>query len=136
VGSAVNDTTRELGGALGIAILGSIANTAYRAGISLSGIGLTAATRHQAEEAIGAAGRIASAAPGAGLVHDRAASGFTNRFNTASAVSVGLVVVLAAVLLWSTRSPGDEPVVEVDGFGAELEPQFALVPASPGERTE
>jgi hypothetical protein len=28
VGSAVNDTTRELGGALGIAILGSVANSA------------------------------------------------------------------------------------------------------------
>ena len=40
VGSAVNDTTRELGGALGIAILGSIANSAYRAAIDLSGLGL------------------------------------------------------------------------------------------------
>ena len=38
VGSAVNDTTRELGGALGIALLGSIANTAYRSGIDLSGV--------------------------------------------------------------------------------------------------
>ena len=30
VGSAVNDTTREVGGALGIAVLGSIANSVYR----------------------------------------------------------------------------------------------------------
>lgn len=34
VGSAMNDTTRQLGGALGIAILGSIATTLYLAGIA------------------------------------------------------------------------------------------------------
>lgn len=33
VGSAVNDVSRELGGALGIAVLGSILNTAYRSRI-------------------------------------------------------------------------------------------------------
>jgi hypothetical protein len=136
VGSAVNDTTRELGGALGIAILGSIANTAYRASISLSGIGLTVATRRQGEDSIGAAARIAAAVPGGGLVHERAASAFSNAFNLASAVSVGLVVVLAAALLWSSRSPGAEPVAEIDGLDVELEPQFALVPSTAGERTE
>jgi EmrB/QacA subfamily drug resistance transporter len=34
VGSAVNDVSRELGGALGIAVLGSVLNSAYRAKIS------------------------------------------------------------------------------------------------------
>jgi EmrB/QacA subfamily drug resistance transporter len=33
VGSAMNDTTRQLGGALGIAVLGTIANSAYRRGL-------------------------------------------------------------------------------------------------------
>lgn len=33
VGSAVNDVSRELGGALGIAVLGSVLNSAYRAKI-------------------------------------------------------------------------------------------------------
>src|SRR5438067_2484728 len=55
VGSAVNDTTRELGGALGIAILGSIANAAYRAGIHLSAVGLPAGVSARAKESIGAA---------------------------------------------------------------------------------
>ena len=45
VGSAVNDTTRELGGALGIALLGSIANIAYRSGIDLDGLGLPEGAR-------------------------------------------------------------------------------------------
>ena len=35
VGSAVNDTTREVGGALGIAVLGSIASAAYRSSVDL-----------------------------------------------------------------------------------------------------
>src|SRR5258708_39837883 len=33
VGSAVNDTTRELGGALGVAILGAVMFANYRAGV-------------------------------------------------------------------------------------------------------
>ncbi|MCC7078285.1 MAG: MFS transporter [Acidimicrobiia bacterium] len=36
VGSAVNDTSREIGGAIGIAVLGSILNSGYRAGIAES----------------------------------------------------------------------------------------------------
>ncbi len=42
VGSAVNDTTRELGGALGIALLGSVANSAYRSSVDFGGLGLPA----------------------------------------------------------------------------------------------
>ena len=40
VGSAVNDTTRELGGALGIAVFGSLVNSIYRANIDLGGLDL------------------------------------------------------------------------------------------------
>ena len=40
VGSAVNDTTRELGGALGIAVFGSLVNSAYRANVDLGGVEL------------------------------------------------------------------------------------------------
>jgi MFS transporter, DHA2 family, multidrug resistance protein len=33
VGSAVNDTTRQVGGALGVAVMGSIASSVYRHGV-------------------------------------------------------------------------------------------------------
>ena len=36
VGSAMNDTTRQLGGALGIAVLGTIVNTYYQSGLAKS----------------------------------------------------------------------------------------------------
>jgi hypothetical protein len=39
VGSAVNDTTRELGGALGIAVLGSLVSSLYRSRAGFTGAG-------------------------------------------------------------------------------------------------
>jgi MFS transporter, DHA2 family, integral membrane protein len=134
VGSAVNDTTRELGGALGIAILGSIANSAYRASVNFSGIGLGAAARHQGEDSIGSAARVASTLAGGGVIKERAAAAFTHAFNVASLVSVGLVVVLAAVLLWTSRPKADETIEAFEGLEPEFD--FALVPVGGGERPE
>src|SRR5436190_8838094 len=86
VGSAVNDTTRELGGALGIAILGSIANAAYRANVHLAGAGLPARARAQGEDSIGAAAAVARVVPRGAAVTARAAAAFTDAFNVASLV--------------------------------------------------
>ena len=49
VGSAVNDTTRELGGALGIAVFGSLVNSIYRANVDLGGLDLPPAAVDAAE---------------------------------------------------------------------------------------
>jgi EmrB/QacA subfamily drug resistance transporter len=103
VGSAMNDTTRELGGALGIAILGSIANGAYRSAIDLSGIPLDAAARVQAGESIGAAAGVASGQGGA-AVRSQAALAFTDAFNLTSIVSIGIVIAAAVVVLLVARS--------------------------------
>ena len=59
VGSAVNDTTRELGGALGIAVFGSIVNSAYRSNIDLGGLDLSSSVAAEAEESVGAAAMAA-----------------------------------------------------------------------------
>jgi hypothetical protein len=129
VGSAVNDTTRELGGALGIAILGSIANAAYRADINLSGLGLGAGARGQAEDSIGAATGIADRLPnGGGSVRADAASAFTHAFNVASVVSLAIALVAAAaVLVFAGRGrvdPVEETidVAELEALGLELAP--------------
>jgi MFS transporter, DHA2 family, integral membrane protein len=136
VGSAVNDTTRELGGALGIAILGSIANSAYRASINLSGIGLGAAARHEGEDSIGTAARVASTLPGGAAVKARAAAAFTDAFNVASLVSVGLVVALAAVLLWTSRPRGEETVEDLESALEYAQFDLALIPVGGDERPE
>jgi DHA2 family multidrug resistance protein-like MFS transporter len=59
VGSAVNDTTREFGGALGIAVTGSLMSSLYRAGISTEGLRLTPEAAAAAGESVGAATTVA-----------------------------------------------------------------------------
>lgn len=131
VGSAVNDTSRELGGALGIAILGSIANTAYRSSIDLSRVRLPADTRAVAEGSIGAADAIARRIPGGEALAAQAASAFTDAFKLALWISVGIALAAAAVILvvWR-RQP--EPVTEdIEQQAAEDGVRLALVPVRP-----
>ncbi|MCH5643346.1 MULTISPECIES: MFS transporter [unclassified Gordonia (in: high G+C Gram-positive bacteria)] len=66
-GSAVNDTTREIGGTLGVAVLGSILTSAYVAGVGnrLSDIGVPREAREIAEQSVMAGGAVADQAPSA-----------------------------------------------------------------------
>ncbi|MDP9074769.1 MAG: MFS transporter [Actinomycetota bacterium] len=104
VGSAVNDTTRQVGGALGVAILGSLLSSAYasRVASALSGHGLSAATTAAAKDSLG--GALATAnqlggQPGQALAA-AARHGFVGAmgptFLVAAAVAlVGAVIVVA-----------------------------------------
>ena len=102
VGSAVNDTTRQVGGALGVAIVGSTVSSVYASRISaLAGrFGLDAATSGEAQSSLGGAQRV-----GAGL--GTQASAFVSEANKvfveamAIGMRVGVVVVaFAAVIAW------------------------------------
>jgi MFS transporter, DHA2 family, multidrug resistance protein len=135
VGSAVNDTTRELGGALGIALLGSIANVAYRSGVDLGGIQLPAGARAAAEESIGAAASVAEQVPGGGgdVVH-QAASAFTDAFTLTNRVALAIALTAAAAVLIVLRPRASEPAADeasedVDGFDLVLEPAGASADA-------
>ncbi|MDQ4096771.1 MAG: MFS transporter [Actinomycetota bacterium] len=99
VGSAVNDTTREVGGALGIAVLGSIASAVYRSSVDLSDLQLPTPVQEAATESVGAATVIAARVPGGAELASRAGEAFTNAFNVASRVAVALMVAAAAVVL-------------------------------------
>jgi hypothetical protein len=142
VGSAINDTTRELGGALGIAVLGSIATSAYRAAADFGGIGLGAGARSQAEESIGAAARVAQQLGGAGIVKARAAAAFADAVQAVSLVSIGLVLAAAIAVLVVARARRGDPTLElVDDLGDELgeEPirfEAAMVTAGVGGTPE
>jgi EmrB/QacA subfamily drug resistance transporter len=122
VGSAINDTTRELGGALGIALLGSVANSAYRSSIELDGVSLPAAAREGAGESIGAASAIADQVPGGADIAAQAASAFTDAFTLTNAVALGIALAAAAgVLAFSQRrrsAPGLDEAVE--GYDLDL----------------
>jgi EmrB/QacA subfamily drug resistance transporter len=114
VGSAVNDTTRELGGALGIAVLGSIANTAYRSNLDLDDLGLPADARTAAEDSVGAINRIAAEIGTAGQeLADRADIAFTDAFNTAAAVTAA-VTAIAAITVIARFRPERERALDAD----------------------
>ncbi len=90
VGSAVNDTTRELGGALGIATLGSIATSAYRSNINVEGV--PAEIAGAMSESVGAAvftGRSIGGEQGAAIVN-AAGTAFTDAFTTTMLVAAGI----------------------------------------------
>lgn len=62
-GSAMNDATRELGAALGIAVLGSVAATKYSSQVDKATVGLSPDVRHQFRVSLATALRAASRLP-------------------------------------------------------------------------
>jgi hypothetical protein len=101
VGSAVNDTTRELGGALGIAIFGSIANAAYRANIDVGGLGLSSSAAREVEESVGAAQGVAARVGGeeGAAVLERAGNAFTDAFTLTASLSVAMLLAAGFLVL-------------------------------------
>ncbi len=65
VGSAMNDTTRELGGALGVAVLGSVVTSQYSSGIASSIVGLPDQAASVAESGLTGALAVAGQVGGA-----------------------------------------------------------------------
>ena len=121
VGSAINDTTREVGGSLGIAVLGSVASAAYRGTVDLQGLPLPAPVAAAARESVGAATVIASQFPGGAEIARRAGEAFTSAFNTSSLVSMGVALVAAAVVggvfgRRAEREAAEEQLVEEPGI--------------------
>ncbi len=124
-GAAVNNTVRQVGGALGVAILGSVLATAYSANIGRSVDVLPASLRAEASTSIiatlAAARTTADQArtagePGAAAAADALADTARDAFvsamhltavGTAAAGAVAAVVVL--VWLPGRRRPGTEP---------------------------
>jgi len=104
MGSAVNDTAREVGGALGIAALGSVLVTAYRSGLSSVLRGAPRQVAESARRSVGDAVRIAKGIGGprgtalAESARDSFVHGMASalRFGAATAL---LCAVVVAVLL-------------------------------------
>ena len=118
VASAVNDTTREVGGALGIAVLGSIASAVYRSSVDLNGLELPPPVRQAAQESVGAATVVAGRLPGGGELASRAGEAFTNAFNAAASASAALMVAAAVVVFLVFSRRAEEAAVARMGEGA------------------
>ena len=102
VGSAINDTTRQVGGALGVAIVGSAVSSAYAGRIDsvASTFGLDAAADSVARSSLGGAQEIAARLGAeSARFFDAANQAFVDSMAIGLRVGV-VVVVLAALLTW------------------------------------
>lgn len=111
VASAVNDTTRELGGALGIAVLGSLLNQGYRTVVD-SRLADADRLREAARPSLQAAAQTADRLGAGGQrVLDAAQNGFVHGLHIAFYGGAGAVVVGTVVffVLAPRNSTGDEP---------------------------
>lgn len=97
VGSAVNDTTREFGGALGIAVIGSLTSAVYRSGMDGGVLSLPARVQAAARGSVGAATSIAKGLPGGGRdLAAQAVSAFSGAYRVVN-VACALVSVAGAL---------------------------------------
>jgi EmrB/QacA subfamily drug resistance transporter len=99
VGSAMNDTTRELGGALGVAVLGSLVTSTYASSLGDVTAGLSEAQRATAETGLVGAFAVARdlGADGAAMV-EAAKQAFVDGISLAAVVGA-IVVAIAAVAI-------------------------------------
>ena len=94
IGSAVNDTTRELGGALGVAVVGSIMSSLYATGLADR---LPAPLAAAARESLGAGVQVGGSA--GAEVAEAAREAFVHAMSRASIV-VAVVAAAGAYLAW------------------------------------
>jgi EmrB/QacA subfamily drug resistance transporter len=110
VGSAVNDATREAGGTLGVAIIGSVYASLYVSSLSHGAAAhLPAAALTSAKSSVGAALAVAARAPAAvhGPVLDAVQKAFMSGLHAGCFVAAGVCALgaLGAVALPGRRRP-------------------------------
>ena len=107
VGSAMNDTSRELGGALGVAVLGSVLTTRYGSALAPAVADLPEQARTVATSGLAGALRVAGdlGAGGEGLA-DAARQAFLDGFGLAALVAAGLASLTAVAAARSAAPVG------------------------------
>ncbi len=143
-GSAVNDTTRELGGTLGVAVVGSVMASVYGTHVlrSLTSLGAPPAAAAAAQKSVVAGLTVAAHLPPAlqGVAAQAARQAFVDGLSAGSLVAAaGTAVAAAAALaflparakappLGGTRAPVR---TRTDGQGRVASEELRLDPAAP-----
>ncbi|QHN19099.1 DHA2 family efflux MFS transporter permease subunit [Gordonia amarae] len=126
-GSAVNDTTRELGGTLGVAVLGSVLTSVYAStvGDRLTGLGVPAGPVHIAQDSVMTGVEVARQSPepvSAGLediVRRVFVDGLHSAVWVAVAVTAGAAVAAVGLLRGAPRGR-DSSTADSDPKAADL----------------
>jgi EmrB/QacA subfamily drug resistance transporter len=135
VGSAMNDTTRQVGGALGVALLGSISSSWYgsRVADSLRGVAtpeVVARARDSVGAALGVARDDPSANPVATQIVDAAKQGFVDGFRVTVLVAAVIIAIAAVgVAVWlPSRAAGPDHADATDAVPMGIGP-VDVIPA-------
>jgi predicted MFS family arabinose efflux permease len=128
VASAMNDVTRQVGGSLGTAIIGSLISSLYASRLGDAVAGLPREARTAAEDSIGRANSVAEKLPvaeGARLTI-AAADAFTQAMGIGFTVAAGAALVAAiAVKLWLPAKHGKPAKVVELPLAGEIQEQAA-----------
>jgi EmrB/QacA subfamily drug resistance transporter len=120
VGSAMNDTTRELGGALGVAVLGSIVASRYDSQIASVISGLSGPSRDLADSGLAGALQVGAQVGGdqGGRIVSSARDAYVSGMSVATLVGAAVALV-ASVIVYrnlpsalAARAPSAPPAAE------------------------
>ncbi|MCZ6539827.1 MAG: DHA2 family efflux MFS transporter permease subunit [Chloroflexi bacterium] len=128
VGSALNDTVRQIGGALGVGIFGSVLSSIYASSMSGAVSGLSQDLANAASNQIGAALQVASTLEGAagGDLARAAKNAFIDGTSIVYLIS-GVVALVGTVLVWRFM-----PKYDLVAGSAEAEREIAASTGSAG----
>jgi predicted MFS family arabinose efflux permease len=111
VASALNDVSRELGGAVGIALLGSVVTAGYRSAIGPALAGVSPEFAEPAKEGLGSAFAVAAKAGDQGpQILDAAKHAFVNGWTHSMWLGVGMAAVAFVFLI--VRGPARVPAAQ------------------------
>src|SRR5215211_1687598 len=115
VGSAVNDTSREVGGALGVAIVGSMLSSLYASDLNAKlPANVPAQVRDAADQSVGAALQVSAQLGRVGApLADAARESFVYAMSRASLVTAAVALV-GALLAWKFLPARSAELQEVD----------------------
>jgi EmrB/QacA subfamily drug resistance transporter len=132
VGSAVNDTTRQVGGALGVAVIGSVLASIYgsQVGDFLPGKNVSTGSAEQIKQSLGIA--LAHSGDVAGL-KTTAINGFIDGMHAGVLVAAGVALVGAVIaFVWLPARASYDALSEAapDAVAAPIDADAAVVSAS------
>ncbi len=135
VGSAMNDTTRELGTTLGVAILGSLLSSSYGSGLPAAVDQMPPEAQHVVRGSLGGALYVAEQMGGEGgqMLAATARSAWMGGVRMAFEVGAGILVVAAAIIFFFLERRGSHAEIALPADSFEFEDIGSLAELVAGE---